>query len=195
MGWRRITLPDNYVYFYHPTLRVTTDIDLRTPSKLDAVTSYLREKSIDGDSLPPKGWECWLVDCFVGKKQSPKPIGSGWICHTERVMTFMSPSLPQFREVGTDETLDDRTLASCLAYTTECSTQHRSRPRIPLLDFHGVLPRPRAPSPHRTLRRSERVNLVTHRSVLVYAVSTFYVHLNVFRPSLTTHPIRATTIQ
>src|SRR5579872_6926587 len=54
MGWRHITLPDNSVYFYHPRLRVTTDIDLRAAAKLDAVTSYLRENSIDESFSPPE---------------------------------------------------------------------------------------------------------------------------------------------
>jgi len=110
MGWRHITLPDNAVYFYHPTLRVTTDIDLRTPSKLDAVTSYLQENSIDEAFLPPEGWESWLVDSNVGKKHSPKPISS-WVNHAEKILTFASPSLPRSREVSTPKTLDDdRTL-------------------------------------------------------------------------------------
>lgn len=110
MGWRHITLPDNSVYFYHTTLRVTTDIDLRTPSKLDAVTSYLQENSIDESFLPPEGWESWLVDSDVGKKRSPKPISS-WVNHAEKILTFASPSLPQSREVGTAKTFDDdRTL-------------------------------------------------------------------------------------
>lgn len=110
MGWRHITLPDNSVYFYHSTLRVTTDIDLRTPSKLDAITSYLQENSIDESFVPPEGWESWLVDSNVGKKAGPKPISS-WVNHPERILTFASPSLPQSREVGNSKTLgDDRTL-------------------------------------------------------------------------------------
>lgn len=76
MGWRHITLPDNFVYFYYQTLRVTTDMDLRIPNKLDAVTSYLQENSIDESFLPPEGWESWLVDSNVGKKRNPNPISS-----------------------------------------------------------------------------------------------------------------------
>lgn len=110
MGWRHITLPDNSVYFYHTTLRVTTDIDLRTPSKLDAITSYLQENSIDEAFQPPEGWESWLVDSNVGKKGNPKPISS-WVNHAEKILTFGSPSLPQSREVSNPKTLDDdRTL-------------------------------------------------------------------------------------
>ena len=119
MGWRHITLPDNSVYFYHQTLRVTTDIDLRTPSKLDAVTSYLQENSIDESFLPPEGWESWLVDSNVGRKHGLKPISS-WVNHAEKILTFASPSLPQSREVSTAKTLDDdRALASCFSSTTE----------------------------------------------------------------------------
>ena len=106
MGWQHITLPDNSVYFYHTTLRVTTDIDLRTPSKLDAVTSYLQANSIDESFLPPEGWESWLVDSDVGKKRGPKPISS-WVNHAEKILTFASPSIPQSREVSTAKTFDD----------------------------------------------------------------------------------------
>lgn len=113
MGWRHITLPDNSVYFYHPILRVTTDIDLRIPNKLDAITSYLQENSIDESFLPPEGWESWLVDSNVGKKASPKPISS-WVNHAEKILTFASPSIPHSREVGNSKKLDDdRTLMSC----------------------------------------------------------------------------------
>lgn len=105
MGWRHITLPDNSVYFYHSTLRVTTDIDLRTPTKLDGITAYLRENSIDDSFVPPEGWESWLVDSNVGKKQ-PKPISS-WVNHAEKILTFASPSVPQPREASSSKTLDD----------------------------------------------------------------------------------------
>ena len=195
MGWRHITLPDNSVYFYHPTLRVTTDIDLRTPNKLDAVTSYLQENSIDESFLPPEGWESWLVDSNVGKKHNLKPISS-WVNHAEKILTFASPSIPQSREVSTAKTLDDdRTSAACFAYTTECSILRRSRSRIPLLGLHGVSPRSRVPSPHRSLRRIGCINLVVHRSVHVRVVSVLQVHLKLFRLSLTIHPTCATTIQ
>lgn len=106
MGWRHITLPDNSVYFYHLTLRVTTDIDLRTPNKLDAITSYLQENSIDESFLPPEGWESWLVDSTVGKKRNPRPISS-WVNHAERILTFASPSLPDSREITNSKSLDD----------------------------------------------------------------------------------------
>ena len=151
MGWRHITLPDNSVYFYHPSLRVTTDIDLRTPTKLDAVTSYLQENSIDESFLPPEGWESWLVDSNVGKKHGPKPISS-WVNHAEKILTFASPSLPQSREISTAKALDDdRKLVSFFAHATGGSIQRRSRPRIPLLGIYGVSPRSCISSVQRTL--------------------------------------------
>jgi len=121
MGWRHITLPDNSIYFYHTTLRVTTDIDLRTPNKLDAVTSYLQENSIDESFLPPEGWESWLVDSDVGKKHkhSPKPISS-WVNHAEKILTFASPSLPQSREVSTAKTLDDDRTLCIVSFSRLC---------------------------------------------------------------------------
>lgn len=195
MGWRHITLPDNSVYFYHPTLRVTTDIDLRIPNKLDAVTSYLQENSIDESFLPPEGWESWLVDSNVGKKHGLKPISS-WVNHAEKILTFASPSIPQSREVSIAKALDDdRTLAFRFVYTTECSIQRRSRPRIPLLGLHGISPRSFVPSSYCTLRRFGCTNLVVHRSVLVYTVSAFRVYSNASRLSLAIHPTCATAIQ
>ena len=195
MGWRHITLPDNSVYFHHPTLRVTTDIDLRTPSKLDAVTSYLQENSIDESFLPPEGWESWLVDSNVRKKHSPKPISS-WVNHAEKILTFASPSLPQSREVSTAKTLDDdRTLTSCFCPTTECSIQPRSRPRIPLLGLYGVSPRSCISSTQRTLRRFGCVDLVVYRSVLLHTVSAFGFTEMLFRLSLAILQTCATTIQ
>jgi len=181
MGWRPITLPDNLVYFYHPTLRVTTDTDLRIPNKLDAVTSYLQENSIDESFLPPEGWESWLVDSNVGKKHGLKPISS-WVNHAEKILTFASP-VPQSREVSTAKTLDDdRTFASCFACVTEYSIQHRSRPRIPT-GLSWSLTLLMRPFPHRTLRRFRCLNLVVYRSVLVYTISAFWVRLNAPRPS------------
>ena len=195
MGWRHITLPDNSVYFYHTTLRVTTDIDLRTPSKLDAVTSYLQENSIDESFLPPEGWESWLVDSDVGKKHNPKPISS-WVNHAEKILTFASPSLPQSREVGIAKTLDDdRTSMHYFAFTSVYSIQRRSRPRIPLLGFHGVPPSPCISSSQRTLRRSGCIDLVVYWSVLIYTVSTFRAHLNALRLPFAIRPTCATAIQ
>jgi len=166
MGWRHITLPDNSVYFYHPTLRVTTDIDLRLPSKLDAVTSYLQENSIDESFLPPEGWESWLVDSNVGKKHNPKPISS-WVNHAGKILSFASPSLPQSHEVGTARMLDDdRMLISCFVCTAGCSIQPRSRPRIPLLGFHGITPRPCISSAQCAFRCPGCIDLVVYRSVL-----------------------------
>jgi hypothetical protein len=172
MGWRHITLPDNSVYFYHPTLRVTTDIDLRTPNKLDAVTTYLQENSIDESFLPPEGWESWLVDSNVGKKHGPKPISS-WVNHAEKILTFASPSLPQSREVSTAKTLDDDRTLTFHYYATECSIQRRSRPRIPLLGLCGVSPRSRISSTQCALRCLGCIDLVVYRSVLVYTIRIF----------------------
>ena len=111
IGWRHITLPDNYVYFHNPTLRVTTDIDLRNPSKLDAVASYLRKGSIYESFFPYEGWEFLLIDSNAGKNRNLRPTIGGWANHAEKILTSASPSLPRPCEVSTAKTLsDDRTL-------------------------------------------------------------------------------------
>ena len=110
LGWRCITLPENSVYFHHPTLLVTTNIDLRIPDKLDAVIFYL-QNSADESFFPLEGCEGWLVDSNIGKP-NVKPT-SGWVNHAEKTLTF-APL--QSGEVSTAKSSDDdRTFASGFA--------------------------------------------------------------------------------
>lgn len=66
----------------HPTLRVTTDIDLRRIKKLEAITSYFDHK----DSGAPVGLEMWLRD-MESKKHDFVPI-INWVDHKKRTVTF-----------------------------------------------------------------------------------------------------------
>lgn len=195
MGWRHITLPDNSVYFYHPTLRVTTDVDLRIPNKLDSITSYLQENSIDESFLPPEGWESWLVDSSVGKKANPKPISS-WVNHAERILTFASPSLSQSREVGSSRMLDDdRTSTSC-SFASPSSKpgagldhEYRYWAFMESHPAHASLP-PNA--------RSDALDALTWSytgQFTIRAASTVWIHLYAFRLPFTICPSCATTVQ
>jgi hypothetical protein len=66
LGWFDYCLPDGTVYYVHPTLGITTDIDLRNQRKLQAVSTYLEDDEGLGTS---KGvgndLEIWLSDATV----------------------------------------------------------------------------------------------------------------------------------
>jgi hypothetical protein len=98
LGWIEYALPDATVYYSHPTLRVTTDVDIRSITKLDAVTAYLEHRRLhDGAGIPP-GFELWLRegDSVDGKGMRKKrglgktrefvPIRS-WVDHKKRIVT------------------------------------------------------------------------------------------------------------
>ena len=84
-GWVEYTLPDNNIYFHHPVLCVTADMNLRDADKL-GVAMMLLNKS-DGEwVLPLDEWELWLRDvkmsadaCFPTQ---------AWVNHTARIVSF-----------------------------------------------------------------------------------------------------------
>ncbi|KAJ7595978.1 hypothetical protein C8J56DRAFT_923679 [Mycena floridula] len=82
LGWIEYVLPDTTLYYVHPTLRVTTDVDLRHTKKLDAVTAYLDRHKERGSS----GKELWLRDC-KNKKASFNPIRC-WVDHKKRAIVL-----------------------------------------------------------------------------------------------------------
>jgi hypothetical protein len=98
LGWIEYTLPDATSYYSHPTLRVTTDVDLRSITKLDAITAYLESRrSHDGSGTPP-GFELWLKEGAVTNgKSTRKKRGLGrtkgfvpirqWVDHRKRTVT------------------------------------------------------------------------------------------------------------
>lgn len=82
LGWLEYSLPDSTSYYVHPTLRITSDIDLRDTKKLDAVSSY-----IDGGQIQklPVGTELWLRD--GPSKKSKGDVFTAvryWIDHEHR---------------------------------------------------------------------------------------------------------------
>ncbi|GAV99565.1 hypothetical protein LENED_001029 [Lentinula edodes] len=98
LGWIEYALPDSTIYYSHPTLRVTTDIDLRSITKLDVVTAYLEHRRLhDGAGTPP-GFELWLREGnFTDGKTTRKRRGLGktkefvpvryWVDHKKRLVT------------------------------------------------------------------------------------------------------------
>ncbi|KAJ3746598.1 hypothetical protein DFH05DRAFT_1485883 [Lentinula detonsa] len=98
LGWIEYALPDSTIYYSHPTLRVTTDVDLRSITKLDAVTAYLEHRRLhDGAGTPP-GFELWLREgSSTDGKGIRKKRGLGrtkefvpvryWVDHKKRLVT------------------------------------------------------------------------------------------------------------
>ncbi|KAG7440014.1 uncharacterized protein BT62DRAFT_911598, partial [Guyanagaster necrorhizus] len=88
LGWIEFSLPDSVVYYVHPTLRVTTDMELRNNKKLDLVTSYF--DSYKDDLAPPTGMELWLREGARKKKRDP-PLVGWWIDHKSRRVSSELP--------------------------------------------------------------------------------------------------------
>ncbi|KAH9482108.1 hypothetical protein JR316_0004203 [Psilocybe cubensis] len=72
LGWLEYSLPDGTVYYVHPTRKVTTDVNLRSETLLEAVELWLDErKGRDGDNENLAGIEAWLREVKnVGKKKT-----------------------------------------------------------------------------------------------------------------------------
>jgi hypothetical protein len=89
LGWVEYVLPDAQTYFFHPTMRVTTDINLRNLKQLEIVTGYL-DRNGEGFKVP-QGCELWLRDAAEGKRRECVPVRN-WIDHTKRSVSFEPPS-------------------------------------------------------------------------------------------------------
>lgn len=87
-------------------MRITTDIDLRSHKKLEAVTEYLDRKLPEEVSLAPEGWELWLRDA-ESSKQGFAPLRS-WVNHKAKVLSFDPPPAPEGEaDTSPDHTTDD----------------------------------------------------------------------------------------
>lgn len=92
LGWKEYVLPDSSYYYHHSALRITTDIDLRNPKKLQVVTEYVEKRlRREGTVPPPEGWELWLKDVGVTKHEVI-PVKS-WVCHKLRIITSEPPPI------------------------------------------------------------------------------------------------------
>ena len=85
LGWIEYVLPDASSYYVHPTMRVTTDIDLRNTKKLEAVTSYFDHKNA-GAAV---GLEVWLQDLTTTKRGFVP--ATFLVDHRRRCVAFESP--------------------------------------------------------------------------------------------------------
>ncbi|KAL4257782.1 hypothetical protein AB1N83_010513 [Pleurotus pulmonarius] len=111
-GWIEYILPDSSFYYVHPTLRVTTDIDLRNIQNLDVVNKYLERK--DGGSsygygtVVSNGWEIWLRESGVKskKKGGKDDFVKCWIDHKRRILTYNSPDGREGSHIEDEDRLD-----------------------------------------------------------------------------------------
>lgn len=94
LGWIEYVLPDASVYYVHPTLRITTDINLRNVKKLEAVVAYLAyPNTTTKDSSPAMGSELWLREIEPTKSKRSKarevfaPVRC-WVDHKRRSVSF-----------------------------------------------------------------------------------------------------------
>lgn len=91
LGWIEYVLPDAAIYYVHPTMRVVTDIDLRSVRQLDLVMKYL-DRGTSGEGFKvPQGCELWVRDAANGKKKDCVPVRN-WVDHVKRFVSFEPPS-------------------------------------------------------------------------------------------------------
>jgi hypothetical protein len=89
LGWMEYALPDSSFYYFHGLTRCVTDVDLRDPRKLDAVTGYI-DRIIE--EAPGPDWDCWLRDVSALKDQfEPWTL---WAQHSSKVITDVGPNRP-----------------------------------------------------------------------------------------------------
>jgi len=103
LGWIEYRLPDNTVYYVHPTCRVTTDIDMREDKKLDSVVAFLeRHRS----TVVPLGLEMWIREGKYFKKGFPLKLLLFWVDHGRR--TVLPQQVPRHgrNEYDLDDPLD-----------------------------------------------------------------------------------------
>jgi hypothetical protein len=102
LGWIEYVLPDASAYYVHPTLRVTTDVDLRNTKKLEAVTAYFDNKSAGA----PVGLEIWLQELVTTKRGSVPTIF--WVDHRKRSVASDPPMTRDGAAGKSKHTHDDR---------------------------------------------------------------------------------------
>ena len=89
LGWVEYTLPDSTQYYYHPGMRVTTDVDLRNTRYLQWVTEYLEKASRETPLPASQGWELWLRNTANVKPEFKAE--QSWVNHAMRVVTNVPP--------------------------------------------------------------------------------------------------------
>ncbi|KAL6307106.1 hypothetical protein BKA93DRAFT_728227 [Sparassis latifolia] len=104
LGWSEYALPDSTVYYANSGMHVTTDIDLRNAKKFKAVADYVAQKSSDEYGLAPPGWELWLRDAGLLKKDFMTV--RNWVNHKARVVSTVPPHDVSFDNITDDDRLD-----------------------------------------------------------------------------------------
>ncbi|OCH89981.1 hypothetical protein OBBRIDRAFT_793697 [Obba rivulosa] len=89
LGWKEYTLPDSSVYFAHASMRISTDVDLRSARRLAAVTDYIERKLPEEVAMPPAGWELWLRD--AGTMRHDFKLVRNWVNHGARILSSDPP--------------------------------------------------------------------------------------------------------
>ena len=124
-GWVEHVLPDSTVYYSNSVLRVVTDIDLRTKTRLDAVMSALERKGPSDPALapPPDGWELWLRE-GAGRLSYDLALIKAWVNHKTRMLTFQapSPSADAPERIPEDESKHRLSVSCALANESQNST-------------------------------------------------------------------------
>ncbi|KAH9947203.1 hypothetical protein B0H21DRAFT_692432 [Amylocystis lapponica] len=115
LGWTEHILPDSSFYYSHSGMRITTDIDLRAPKKLNAITEYIERKRPEEVALPPQGWELWLRD--AGRTKYDFIPLRNWVNHKARILT-LDPPPSMSGDVLPDHITDDDRLDMEYRYWT-----------------------------------------------------------------------------
>ena len=116
-------------------MRVVTDIDLRNPRRLAAVTTYFDKRMPTELSIPSEGREIWIKN--QGSRDDFVPC-KYWVDHNAKSLGYEEhPSGTYGDDGGGNE----------LSFTRLGLTDiFRARPRVPLLGIHGASSRARAPA-------------------------------------------------
>ena len=88
VGWLECMLPDGSTYYHNRAMHVTTSIDLRDPSSLRRVSSYLKDVPFNVSSatrLPQANYEVWLQDAVIDG--GPAAVCHCWIVHSLQIVT------------------------------------------------------------------------------------------------------------
>ena len=96
LGWTEYRLPDNTVYYVHPTRRITTDIDMREDKMLDRAVALLKRKVV------PPGLELW----FREREHTKKAFFARmfWVDHGRRtVVHHQGPRHGGWAETANDD--------------------------------------------------------------------------------------------
>lgn len=125
LGWIEYVLPDAAIYYVHPTLRVTTDINLRNLKQLEIVTSYL-ERNGEGFKVP-QGYELWLRDAAEGKRRECVPVRN-WVDHIQRHISFEGPEERHaHHHLHEDDSELTLSRPSTFSFTAVCLSQNLTR--------------------------------------------------------------------